>query len=86
VDINPQATVIVIANILPHSFRIVPLQQRPVEPSWICFCHAQPESLGGLDVGRFVNVDAKVHLVGFDSGRIQKPQEETDHPGIGIDE
>src|SRR5580704_12461920 len=77
-DLDAQAAVIILARVLPHSLRVVPLEARGPELGGLQAGDAQPEPLGPLDIRALVDVDHASEPVRLDADDGKEAQKEPD--------
>ena len=75
-DIDPQASVVVLAYVRPHSLRVVALQHRTAELARLRAHEFQPELLRCFGICVLVDVHPEYQVVPCDSGDIQESEEE----------
>jgi hypothetical protein len=84
--VDAQASVVVVACVLPYGPGIVSLEDSAPELIGASLRDVEPESLRGGEVGALVNVDAEAQPFSPDGGDVQEPQKELDQRRIAIDE
>lgn len=84
--IDADAAVISVAHVFPDGSRVVSLEGEPKRCRRVDTRDSRPISLGSLDIGRLMNLDAEDQTISLDPQELQPPEEHPDQARVGVRE